>query len=244
MRKKVGIGGVLKKRDETKQFSSLGHALEVTKLATVRDVMENFKVALEEFAGKHRARINSDPEFRLQFHKMCIGVGVDPLASSKGFWADFLGVGDFYYDLGVAIIQITLQTRSSNGGIISLAEIMRYMKSSRIKCRQKVTEEDIRRSIEKLAIMGSGFKLINTARGSPMLLSVPLELNRDHEILLSEAQHVGYISDELLQSNYQWTKERFALAIHPLLQEGIVWIDDVNGIRLFHLPPCSSGGGL
>lgn len=31
---------------------------------------------------------------------MCAKVGVDPLASNKGFWAELLGIGDFYYELG------------------------------------------------------------------------------------------------------------------------------------------------
>ena len=38
---------------------------------------------------------------------MCARIGVDPLASSKGFWAQLLGVGDFYYELGVQIIEVT-----------------------------------------------------------------------------------------------------------------------------------------
>jgi hypothetical protein len=29
--------------------------------------------------------------------------GVDPLASNKGFWAQLLGVGDFYYELAVQV---------------------------------------------------------------------------------------------------------------------------------------------
>ena len=29
--------------------------------------------------------------------------GVDPLASNKGFWAQVLGVGDFYYELAVQV---------------------------------------------------------------------------------------------------------------------------------------------
>ena len=33
-------------------------------------------------------------------------IGVDPLASSKGFWAEILGVGDFYYELGIVIVQV------------------------------------------------------------------------------------------------------------------------------------------
>ena len=38
-------------------------------------------------------------------------VGVDPLASSKGIWGELLGLGDFYYELGVRIIEITIVTR-------------------------------------------------------------------------------------------------------------------------------------
>lgn len=39
--------------------------------------------------------------------------GVDPLASNKGFWAQLLGVGDFYYELSV---QVRLNTRGPDGG--------------------------------------------------------------------------------------------------------------------------------
>lgn len=44
--------------------------------------------------------IKKNPTFRSQFHEMCAKVGVDPLASNKGFWAELLGIGDFYYELG------------------------------------------------------------------------------------------------------------------------------------------------
>jgi len=45
--------------------------------------------------------VRRDPAFRAQFHAMCANVGVDPLASNKGAWAQLLGFGDFYYELGV-----------------------------------------------------------------------------------------------------------------------------------------------
>jgi len=44
--------------------------------------------------------IRKNPIFRQQFHEMCAKVGVDPLASNKGVWAELLGIGDFYYELG------------------------------------------------------------------------------------------------------------------------------------------------
>ena len=34
---------------------------------------------------------------------MCTSIGVDPLASSKGFWSEMLGFGDFYYELAVQV---------------------------------------------------------------------------------------------------------------------------------------------
>ena len=34
---------------------------------------------------------------------MCASIGVDPLASGKGFWSNMLDIGDFYYELGVQV---------------------------------------------------------------------------------------------------------------------------------------------
>ena len=87
-------------------------------MGTVTDTLEKFKESLSDFAMKHKDRINKDPEFRMQFHAMCLAVGVDPLASSKGFWADILGFGDFYFELGVKVIHTCLETRVNNGGLM------------------------------------------------------------------------------------------------------------------------------
>lgn len=48
--------------------------------------------------------IRRNPTFRAQFHTMCSKCGVDPLASNKGFWAELLGIGDFYYELGEDLV--------------------------------------------------------------------------------------------------------------------------------------------
>lgn len=36
--------------------------------------------------------------------------------ASKGFWAEKLGFGDFYYEIGVQIIEICMATNHVNGG--------------------------------------------------------------------------------------------------------------------------------
>lgn len=38
------------------------------------------------------------------------------LLAGKGFWSEMLGVGDFYYELGVQIIEVCLALRHRNGG--------------------------------------------------------------------------------------------------------------------------------
>ena len=45
---------------------------------------------------------------------MCATIGVDPLASSKGFWSEMLGVGDFYYELGVQIVEVCMASSHRN----------------------------------------------------------------------------------------------------------------------------------
>lgn len=38
--------------------------------------------------------------------------------AGKGFWSEMLGVGDFYYELGVQIIEVCLALKHRNGGLI------------------------------------------------------------------------------------------------------------------------------
>lgn len=51
---------------------------------------------------------------------MCANVGVDPLVSNQSTWAQLLGLGDFYYELGVQVIESCLATRSAHDLLTSL----------------------------------------------------------------------------------------------------------------------------
>ena len=71
--------------------------------------------------------------FRLYFilKEMCASIGVDPLASSKGFWSEMLGFGDFYYELGVQIIEVCMATSHKTGGLMELGELRERLVRSR-----------------------------------------------------------------------------------------------------------------
>lgn len=243
MRRKAGVSVVQGRREQMAQYNKVGKALEETKLSFVQDVMTNFSTTLAEFAAKHKERINSDPEFRQQFHKMCLSTGVDPLASSKGFWADILGVGDFYFELGVKIIQIAVQTRSINGGIMPLEEMLQHLRQ-KMRGKQAVSSDDILRAVEKISVLGSGFRILPIG-GKSVIISVPMEITNDHEQILTVAeQEGGMVSQEIMTSQHGWTPERFLLCIRPLLTDGMVWIDFHNSETAYYFPALSSASLL
>jgi ESCRT-II complex subunit VPS22 len=224
-RGQVGIGGM--KKNTGAGFSALGKKMQDEKLSTISATLQSFKEALVEFATKYRDRINSDPEFRMQFHRMCVSMGVDPLASRKGFWSEILGVSDFYFEMGVVIVEICVQTRASNGGLLCMSELLERVNVQAKSQRKKLADiTDVQRSIEKLAVLGGGFRVINIGCQA-YVASTPVEINTDHRVLLECAQSLGGggITASLLKRRAGWTEERFSLVITPLLFEGILWVD-------------------
>lgn len=150
----------------------------------VEEQLATFKTHLEGFAAKHRNDINRDPEFRRAFAKMTKAIGVDPLASSKGFWGELLGVSDFYYEAGVQIVDICLSTRALNGGLISLTELTQRLTRMRGgaaaaaaaggagaaapsagagRKHEAISVDDVQRTIAKLSVLGGGYRIITLA---------------------------------------------------------------------------------
>ena len=71
-----------------------------------------------------------------------------------------------------------------------------------------------------------------------MIVSVPIEMNTDHEYVISAASEEveGFVTEELMRRLHGWTTERFGTIIHPLLQEGIVWVDEYQGETRYYFP--------
>ena len=100
--------------------------------------MVSFRSSLESFAFKYKEEIRSNPLFRAQFHRMCQSAGVDPLACHKGFWASLLGLGDFYYELSVQVVDVCRASREKNGGLIEMQEVLSILKA-KYKHQQNIT---------------------------------------------------------------------------------------------------------
>ena len=157
---------------------------------------------------------------------MCAKIGVDPLASSKGFWAELLGVGTFYTELGVQIIDACVSTRMLNGGLIEVPELISIVKRMRGSNALEISDDDVERAVKQLQVLGSGFKVV-TAGARKMVVSVPVELNRDHSLLLFAAQQTGgYVTVSLMcGGDHRWERQRVDRALRTMLKQGMCWED-------------------
>lgn len=178
----------------------------------MKQQLEVFRTNLEEFAVKHRKEISKNPVFRNHFQQMCSKIGVDPLQSNKGFWAEILGVGDFYYELGVQIVDVCIATRAKTGGLIELEDLKRRIERMRGKSAQEISTEDIVRSIRNLKPLGSGYDIIKV--GSKQLVqSVPREVSNDFSLILSTFQEQGHFTWQLVLQALSWSDSRIDNAI-------------------------------
>ncbi|KAJ3191979.1 Vacuolar protein sorting-associated protein SNF8 [Irineochytrium annulatum] len=232
-----GIQGLQQNARAKEQFGKVGSEIQKQQLDQLQAQLATFRSNLEDFASKYRKDIRRDPEFRMHFQRMCSNIGVDPLASNKGFWSELLGVGDFYYELGVQIVEVCLATRERNGGLIDLAELKRLVERMRGggggkgadgsgKVVQEISEDDIARSIKNLSPLGSGIDLV-TIGSRRMVSSLPRELNQDYGRALAQAQEggEGFTTAGDLGRALGWDSERAERVLETLMKDGVCWID-------------------
>uniref|UniRef100_A0A2K5IEV2 Vacuolar-sorting protein SNF8 n=1 Tax=Colobus angolensis palliatus TaxID=336983 RepID=A0A2K5IEV2_COLAP len=162
----VGTGTIATKKFAKAKYKERGTVLAEDQLAQMSKQLGMLKTNLEEF----------DPEFHVQFQDMCATFRVEPL---------MLGVGDFYYKLGVHIIEHWI------GGPITLEELHQQLLKRRGKFAQEVSQEDLIRAIQKLKALGTGFS-ITPVSGTYLIQPVPAEFNVDHTMGLQLAGKHGY----------------------------------------------------
>mmetsp|Transcript_67635 Transcript_67635/g.159366 ORF Transcript_67635/g.159366 Transcript_67635/m.159366 type:complete len:212 (-) Transcript_67635:18-653(-) len=198
-------------------------------------MIPEFKNKLQEFARKHRTQINKDPEFRKHFAEMCTTLGVDPLSSNKGFFAETLGVGDFYYELGVQVVQVCLATRSANGGLCDLDDVVDGLRKIRGRGGAAISYDDVERAVKALRKLGQGFDVIALGRRK-VVQSVPVELSTDHTSVLRLAEAKSFVTASQVETENGWIPARVKSVLDFLVSEGFVWVDDQGEERQYWFP--------
>lgn len=233
----IGIGAIQKDRQRLELFEKKGSDLAKEELKKLTGQMAEFRTNLEKFAGKYKNNIKKNAEFRRHFQQMCASAGVDPLRSSANFWVKLLGVGDFYYELAIQVVEVFLSTGHKNGGIMSIEELLsRVLASKNIDPRaNSITTWDILEAIKKLKVLGSHIREVPT-HNSFIIHATPAELNSDQTHITQVAHsNRGYVSQTLLREKLSWSDERIQKALDELIMEGIIWIDKqgLNGEYLY-----------
>ncbi|BFZ59374.1 ESCRT II complex subunit Dot2 [Saitoella coloradoensis] len=250
-RRGVGLAAFDRDQQQRSQYQELGSALLKTHIDELTSQLATFQSTLSSFATLHAREIRSDPEFREKFSRMCAAIGVDPLSSGRGGkggikgWSEMLGVGDFYYELAVRIVEVCRRTRQENGGLIEVGQV-RELVSARLQRAggNAVTEdaiEDVIRAVKTLQPLGKGIEIV-TIGSTQMIRSVPRELSNDQATVLEAAQLLGFVSKSMLVVNLQWDHARASTVLDDLMSNSLVWVDD-QGEELEYYSSALINGG-
>jgi ESCRT-II complex subunit VPS22 len=238
MRRGAGISGLQKQQRQSHQLKRVGAELHAQNTEELRAHLDSLRERIEAFALEHRDKINRDPHFRAHFNEMCAAIGVDPLKSSKGFWAQMLGVGDFYYELAVQVADVCIGARGQAGGLISVSELRERVVRRRGRADRPVSRDDVLRAVAQLRQLGGGYAVVTLA-GHEYIRSVPRELDADHAAVLAAASEGGaHVSRSGLVAQCSWTAARAQRALDVLMHEGIVWVDEQAEGEAEYWVPC------
>lgn len=246
MRRRPGISGLQRQQAQREAFSDLGSVAASARQLAMEEQLQSFQSQLAQFALKHRADINSQPAFRASFHKMCRDIGVDPLASNKGFWSEALGLGEFYFDLGVQVAEACVASRLETGGLIPLDVLVRRVNKRRgTAVSGEVSIDDVKQAIGSLGKLGSTFKL-EMVSGKYLVRSVPGELSPDAAAAIDVAAQDpdGAISEDSLAQRFGGGVGglvRAREALESFMRDGMAWVDDQRepGKYWYYLPASS-----
>ncbi|XP_058811553.1 vacuolar-sorting protein SNF8 [Topomyia yanbarensis] len=239
MRRRAGVGAIQKQKIEAEKYRDKGTELQDTQFEQMVKQMEMLKEHLEDFAAKHKSEIRKNAQFRRQFQEMCAAIGVDPLASGKSFWS-VLGMGDFYYELGVQVVEVCLAANYSTGGLMELNELRNRLVSARGRkqIHQEITNEDILMAAKKLQIFGNGFTVYPVGKGRYMVQSIPGELSLQETSVLNVAanQGQGFVTISMLIADLGWTECRALQAVEKIVSDGLAWIDNQGTEKAYWFP--------
>ncbi|KAF2733070.1 EAP30-domain-containing protein [Polyplosphaeria fusca] len=250
-RRTPGLSSLTTSRISSSQYASHGASLRSQQTESISTQFAVFQSLLQNFAITHSKDIRANPEFRAKFARMCSSLGVDFLASSYrkeskdgkkdtggSIWAQLLGgsVNDFYFNLGVLIVEECRATRSENGGLISVVEVRKRIERGRgIGGGMQVSEDDITRAVESLSPLGSCFTIMKLGHRS-LIRSVPKELNTDQSTVLEVVQVLGYVTVSMLQLNLSWERPRAVAVVDDLMADSLVWVDTQAGENEYWSP--------
>jgi ESCRT-II complex subunit VPS22 len=178
-----GLGKIHQQKQMQEAFAKTGQKLEQESLEQIKDQLKIFSNNLEQFGNKYKDEIKFNPDFREKFYQMCKEIGVDPL-STTSLWNKNLNLTEFYYNLAIQIITISLAIRDEKGALIELNELRNILISHRKANDISVT--DIEKAIESVSELKCGFQIVNL-KNSRAVMTIPMHLSNETNVIIEIA---------------------------------------------------------
>ena len=188
------------------------------------ELLASFTKNLEEFAKKYKNEIQFNPDFREKFYTLCLEIGVDPLASIS-LWSKALNLSEFYYNLAIQIITISM----TKGPLIEINDLRKMLMNN-----MKTTDlsiMDIEKAIESVSELKCGFQIV-TVKNSKAVVTVPMEKDAAvDDIIKMASENDGWIGYSICYNKKGMKQIEFENAIKTLLNHGVAWEDRQNFIK-------------
>lgn len=207
---------------------------------SVKKLGEQFNLGLSELAKNHKDEIRRDKEWQKDFFSLCYTVGVDPLSSSKGFWADIFGSGDYYKHLTVSIINICIKTQIENGGLIPFNDLINYLRDT--MNNNNINGDDIKRCIIQIQNLSPEYQVVNI-NNTEMLYSVPKELSSHQKTILSYLSNKNkpiienYVNVNIVMNLCKTNRELAKSILQNMLEDNLLWVDKQGGSDEIYYSP-------
>lgn len=226
MNRRGGLGGVFQQHKHNQDMLKLGKEIENKNMDEMKKQLEIFTEKLSEFSIKYKNEIKINPDFRREFYLMCTELGVDPLA---GVWKNELKLDEFYYELAIQIITISLAFKEKVGSIIDINELKDLLSKHRKKT--DISEDDIIKAVESVSELKCGFEIIELQNGKRAVAITPIHLSNDTNIILQIAsENNGCITYNAYKNKTGQPEYKYKQIINNLLENEMIWIDDSASI--------------
>ena len=234
MQQGVGLAAFDRQKASRVQYQQVGESILRAHVDELQEQVSAYQNALKVFAKRHGSEIQSSPQFRTAFAKMCQAIGVDPLSatartsSQPTFWSELVGVSDFYLELAVRVVELCHKTRNENGGFISVSEVKEVLRKHGLvkgtQVERLLSEDDIYRSVKALEPLGPGIEVVKLGNVDT-IRSVPKDLNADQTKVFEAAHVLGYVTHSIMRDNFGWEKTRAVTVLDDMLADSLLWID-------------------
>jgi len=206
----MGLGNIQRQKQMQDNLTKMGEQLEKESLVKLKDQLESFSKNLGDFSNKYKDEIKYNPDFREKFYIMCKEIGVDPLSSTT-LWNKNLNLSEFYYNLAIQIITISIALREKKGALLEINELREYLIMHRKS--KDISNMDIEKAIESVSELKCGFQIIDI-KNSKAVMTLPMQLSNDTNVIIELAsERKGCIGYSYCYDKSSMSRNRFDATI-------------------------------